>query len=695
MLLFQSTVRPIALGCAVFSMLSSSVMRAGAAEVPVSAGVSEAARINYPRVFGVRPGSPFLFRVPVSGSRPVHISAKGLPDGLSLDSASGVVTGTIRNLEKKSHRVEFTAKNAHGTATQTIRFVVGDRICLTPPMGWNSWYVWSEPVSEAHFRAAADSFERHGLMGHGWSYINLDDCWQGTRGGKHNAIQPNEKFPDIKGAVGYLHSKGIKAGIYTVPMISSYAGFIGSTCTNAEGTYVGLPLEKRLQPGQIFGRSPNANTQFGYYRVGPHWFFDRDITQIAEWGFDLIKVDWHPNDIPTTERISREVRAQKRDIALSLSNNATFASAADYARLCEMWRTTGDIEDNWGAVSRIASAQERWAPFAGPGHWNDPDMLQIGRTNTANLSETTSRASHLTPEEQKSQFSLWCMQSAPLLVSCDLDRLSGTTLAMMTNDEVIAIDQDPLGKPAASLPAFGSLTILTKPLEDGSIAICLLNNSAQAVDTVVPWSNLGLDGPHILRDLWAGQTLHPSSAGLDATLAPHACLMLRTGGSPRTCAPPAPPAKPALPPSPAIQLHTLTPVKAVTGWGKITPGKNVTGEDLSVDGKIHASGIGVHANSELVYARNPQWKRFVAIAGIDRPGQRGPASVQAKVVSEDAAGKRTELASSPVLSGKHDVSWNFNVPLPDTCVRLVLIAGDAGDGNDSDHLDWVEAGFLP
>lgn len=666
--------------------------QADVSSVEPGPAIAEAARINYPRIFGVRPGSPFLFRVPASGSAPLTITAKGLPNGLRLNETTGVVSGVIANREKKTYNVQFTAKNAHGSASQTIRFVVGDQICLTPPMGWNSWYVWSEPVSEKHFRGAADSFIRHGLTGHGWSYVNIDDCWQGTRGGKNHAIQPNEKFPDIKGAVEYLHSKGIKAGIYTVPMISSYAGFIGSTCTNAEGTYTGLPPEKRLQPGQIFGRSPNANTQFGYYRVGPHWFFDRDIAQIADWGFDWIKVDWHPNDVPTTERLSREVRSQKRDIALSLSNFATFGHAADYARLCELWRTTGDIEDNWNAVSKIANEQPKWAPFAGPGHWNDPDMLQIGRTNTANRSEMSSRPTHLSRDEQQSQFTLWCMQSAPLLLSCDLDRLDGSTLAMMTNDEVIGVNQDPLGKPATMLPEISGLTIFSKPMEDGSLTIAILNPSAQRCDVVVPWNRLGLEGPHVLRDLWAKQTLHPLADGLDVTLPSHGSLMLRTVVHPRTAIPKADADEVVLP-QPTVNLTTLTPLAATTGWGKIVPGKSVSGATMVVNGKSYASGLGVHANSEVIYARQPEWKRFVAVAGIDDPSQRGPASVKLQVVSEDATAKRTLLAESPVLKSSTKKSWSVDVALPAACAKLVLVATDAGDGNDSDHVDWVDAGF--
>ena len=498
--------------------------------LPAIAAVAAApARINYPRIFGVRPASPFLFRVPVSGTRPFKVTALGLPAGLNLDPASGIVTGVITSLIKQSYLVTFTAANVAGSSTQVIRFVVGDRICLTPPMGWNSWYVWSESVSEAHFRGAAEAFERNGLPGHGWSYINLDDCWQGERAGadQGRALQANAKFPDMRGAVEQIHAYGLKAGIYTVPMIGSYAGFRGSSCANAEGVYEGLDPEKRLQPEQIFGRHPGFR-KFGANTVGAHWFFAADMAQIASWGFDFIKVDWHPNDVPTTERISQGVRAQKRDIVLSLSNSASFEHAADYANLAELWRTTGDIHDAWESIAKIGFAQKNWAPFAGPGHWNDADMLQIGRTNTANQLNANSRPTRLTREEQLTQFSLWCLNASPLIISCDLTRLDGFTLAMLSNDEVIAVDQDPLGKPATELPAIGALRLFVKEMEDGSRVIGIVNTGTERCDTVVPWATIGQATPCELRDLWAHQTLAPAAGGLEATLPPHGCLLLRT-----------------------------------------------------------------------------------------------------------------------------------------------------------------------
>ena len=487
----------------------STVTARSAVSALTSAGAEpEPVRINYPRIFGVRPGSPFLFRVPVSGSRPFTVTARGLPRGLRLDPATGIVRGVIKEQEKqKTHPVIFTAKNAGGSSTQTIRFVVGDRICLTPPMGWNSWYVWYHNLTEKHFRDAATAFERNGLAGHGWSYISLDDCWQGVRAGpdQGRALQPNAKFPDLKGAVDYIHSLGFKAGIYTTPWVGSYAGFRGSTCDNAEGSYRGLAPDKCPQPDQIFFHPE----QFGAMRVGPHWFMEADVQQMADWGFDLVKVDWHPNDLPTTLRLSRIVRAQKRDMALSLSNHASFQDAAEYAKVAEMWRTTGDNMDAWTHITGLGFAQLPWAPYAGPGHWNDSDMLMFGYLFSG-VDGGPRRHTNLTRDEQRSKFTIWCLNASPLIISSDPDRLDGFTLSMMSNDEVIAVDQDPLGKPAKEMPPQGVI------------------NMGEACVEKIPGAKFGLAAePRAVRDLWANHDLVAADHVL-AALPAHASLLLRT-----------------------------------------------------------------------------------------------------------------------------------------------------------------------
>ncbi|MGH7991161.1 MAG: putative Ig domain-containing protein, partial [Limisphaerales bacterium] len=321
-------------------------------------------RINGPTIFGVRPGSPFLYTIPATGDRPITFSIENLPDGLSVNSTNGQITGSIKKAGE--YAVVFHAKNAKGEAEKKFHIVVGDKIALTPPMGWNSWNCWAWTVSADKVLRSARAMAASGLINHGWTYINIDDTWQGKRTGKDHALQGNERFPDMKKLCDEIHALGLKAGIYSTPWISSYGRYPGESSDNPDGAWT-----KALQDAKHFGK---------------YNFIDADTKQYADWGFDYLKYDWDPIDVPHTKAMSLALRKSGRDIIFSLSNNAPFDHAADWAKWANCWRTTGDIFDSWSkpgqgyqfTVSEIAFSQDRWAPFAGPGHWNDPDMLVVG-----------------------------------------------------------------------------------------------------------------------------------------------------------------------------------------------------------------------------------------------------------------------------------------------------------------------------
>ena len=274
---------------------------------------AETPRINGARVIGARPGNPVLFKVPATGEKPLKYTALNLPAGLKIDSRTGMITGSVEL--PGEYRVKIVVQNRKGHAERVLRIRIGDTICLTPPMGWNSWYCHSELVSEEAIRKTAEAMVEKGLVDHGWTYVNIDDCWQGERGGKYSAIQPNERFKDMKGMCDYVHSLGLKVGIYSTPWIGTYAGFIGGSAPNEAGDYSEsyLPEAERLQETQFFGRYPGSiNKKLNH--VGT-WFFDRDAKQWAEWGFDYVKVDWNPNDVPTTQRIHEDLLNVKREFA--------------------------------------------------------------------------------------------------------------------------------------------------------------------------------------------------------------------------------------------------------------------------------------------------------------------------------------------------------------------------------------------
>jgi alpha-galactosidase len=453
-------------------------------------------------------------------------AADGLPPGLRLDPASGVITGVL--LRQAIYPIVLRATNSLGSAQRSFRIVVGDRIALTPPMGWNSWNCWGASVDEDKVLAAARAMVESGLKDHGWSYINTDDTWQGLRGGPLNAIQPNAKFPDMAGLGARIHAMGLKFGLYSTPWRGSYEGHIGSSADNEAGTYDWITSGDHSPNFRIGGDTARWNGEKrGNWTMGQVSFAGRDVAQMALWGIDYLKYDWFPNDVAHTEVVADAISHSGRDIVLSLSNTAPYDSAADWARLSNAWRTTGDIRDDWKRVSEIGFGQDRWAAYAGPGHWNDPDMLVVGLVGWG----PKLHASNLTPDEQYTHISLWCLLSAPLIIGCDIARIDPFTLGLLTNDEVLALDQDGLGREATQVVSDGDRVVYAKSLEDGSIAVGIFNRGASASAMTVTWGPWGdltaVKGPLRVRDLWRQKDLGAFDGKFGAVVPSHGVVLVR------------------------------------------------------------------------------------------------------------------------------------------------------------------------
>jgi len=474
----------------------------------------EKPRLTGPKVFGVRPGSPFLFQLTATGKAPLTFSAAGLPDGLALDQATGRITGSINQAGEFAVKVE--ARNPIGSDSRTLRIIVGDRIALTPPMGWNSWNCWGGAVSQEKVLSSARAMVAKGLSSHGWSYINIDDGWQGERGGPLNTIQPNKKFPDMKGLADEIHTLGLRFGIYSTPWRGTYEGHIGSSCDNEDGTYDWIKEGKCNEYFKFTDRKLN-------YCFGKFPFIEPDAKQWAAWGVDYLKYDWNPIDPGHTEAMAACLLKSGRDIVYSLSNNADLKIAGDCARLSNCWRTTGDITDTWASMSRIGFNQDAWAPFTGPGHWPDPDMLVVGKVGWGPKLHPT----RLTPDEQYTHISLWCLMSAPLLLGCDLADLDDFTIGLLTNDEVLDINQDPLGNHAVCVSSRGDARVYVKKLEDGSHAVGLFNIGPQAIPVEARWDDLKLSGRQHVRDLWRQKDLGTVESRFEAVVPSHGALLLR------------------------------------------------------------------------------------------------------------------------------------------------------------------------
>lgn len=457
-------------------------------------------RINGASVFGVRPGSPFLYTIPATGERPMTFSAKNLPSGLKLDAKSGHITGSLK--QKGEFIVTLRAENILGAAEKKFRIVCGDKIALTPPMGWNSWNCFAHAVSADKVKRAADAMVKSGLINHGWTYINIDDFWQNHRDSKDQTLRgdfrdtngfivPNVRFPDMKGLADYVHDLGLKIGLYSSPGPWTCGGCAGS---------------------------------FDHER--------QDAATYAKWGYDYLKYDWcsykpemenirgnstnYPAEakswggympanteqarlIQPYELMHQALKAQPRDIVYSLCQYGmgdVWKWGDSVGGQC--WRTTGDITDTWKSMSGIGFNQDKAAPFAKPGNWNDPDMLIVGQVGWGNLHPT-----RLTPDEQYTHISLWCLLASPLLIGCDMEKLDDFTLSLLTNDEVLAVDQDPLGKQAACVIKDGDLRVYPKELEDGSRAVGFFNLGTKPMEIqFTDFAKLNLSGKQTARDLW-------------------------------------------------------------------------------------------------------------------------------------------------------------------------------------------------
>ena len=474
-------------------------------------------RINGAKVFGVRPGRPLLYTIAATGRRPMKFSAANLPEGLKVDQETGRITGSLA--KRGTYRLLLRAENALGSAERELRIVVGDELLLTPLLGCNTWGGWGSKVTDANLRAAAKAMVDTGLIQHGWQYINIDDGWQGRRGGPYNAILPNEKFPDMKALCDTIHGLGLKAGIYSTPWNTSYSGFVGGSSDDPKGAWK-LPEPRR-----------------DGYRCGKHLFETNDARQWAAWGFDYAKYDWDVDRVELTRRMADALAACDRDIVLELSNSVPLDKAAEHTSLAHLSRTTGDLVDFWDrsgmppeirgwaeGVREVWLEHDVWAPFQRPGHWNHACNIRVGLLGGWRDKPLT--PTHLTPDEQYTHISLWCLWGSPMIIGTPIERLDPFTLSLLSNDEVLEINQDPLGIQGRRTKAGGGEAVV-KPLEDGSKAVGLFNPGSHPAKVSIDWSTLGIRGKQQVRDLWRQKDLGIHSEKFTAEVRPHGVVLVR------------------------------------------------------------------------------------------------------------------------------------------------------------------------
>ena len=469
-----------------------------------------APRINGPVLYAARPDHPFLYRIPCTGVRPMHFSAKGLPASLHLDPTSGIITG-VAPKTAGSYTVKLEAANQLGRISRKFSIVIGDTLGLTPQMGWNDWYTYYTRPTDADIRTAADAMVSSGMADYGYQFIDIDDAWerkpdpatpnQALRDAQGH-ILPNQHFPDMKALTDHIHSYGLKAGTYSSP------GPL--TCARYEASY-----------------QHEAS----------------DAQQIADWGFDLLKYDLcsygkllKGNSLPDLQqpyvKMGSLLHNLDRDVILNLCEYGR-GDVWKWGKTIggNSWRTTGDLgwvkDSTLPGFYSVAFANAALDAYAGPGGWNDPDYILIGTVGDARNPNRPQQPTKLTPAEQYSYMSMWSLMSSPLFFSGDMTHLDPFTLNILDNSEVIDIDQDSLGKQARVLRHTPQEFVLVKPLADGSVAIGLFNLSPTTLTLSIDRADLGIQTPTEIRDVWRQKTLGHFGKSFTTSVASHDVMLIR------------------------------------------------------------------------------------------------------------------------------------------------------------------------
>lgn len=407
---------------------------------------------------------------------------------VALEGGQAHLKGRIWESEIDSKGRKGTAKDAKARAFQFSTLAplgapIPKKLAATPPMGWSSWNKFAEHIDDKTIRAQADAMVSSGLRDAGYLYINIDDGWQGKRDAQ-GVLQPNEKFPDMKALTDYVHSKGLKIGIY-----SSQGP---RTCAGYEGSY-------------------------GHVK--------QDAQTYADWGFDYLKYDlcsgeWFYADADTVKRSYYEMGA-----ALQATGREFIFSLCEYGRFDvgswgrdvggQLWRTTGDITDDYPTMAKIGFDKNGNPDWAGPHGWNDPDMLEVGNGG-------------MSADEYRTHMTLWAMSAAPLMMGHDLRETSAETLAMLTNKRVIAVDQDAKGVQGKAVRKVGSMEVWAKPLAGGRVALALFNRGDAAASLALTAADAGLSTVSQVEDLWTGAKASklPASYAVPA----RGAIMLTVGG---------------------------------------------------------------------------------------------------------------------------------------------------------------------
>jgi hypothetical protein len=499
---------------------------------------------------GVRPNTPLIYALAVSGSRPSSFAAKHLPAGLALDAHSGVISGSLKR--PGEYQFSARAKNAAGESEVTLKIVAGGTLALTPPMGWNSYDNFGDAVTEAETLANAEWLRQH-LQPFGWDTVVVDFRWydslaDGVRVQEPEGmtldefgrcVPPTNRFPSAANGAGFkpladrLHAMGLKFGIHIMRGIPRQAVARNLPIAGSKYTAAQAPLPEGdtnrtcVWNRDMFGVDATSD-------AGRAWYASI-ARQYAAWGVDYLKCDdiadmfrgryYNGDEI---EALSTALRQTAHSIVLSLSPGPSPVSASEHLKqFANLWRISNDFWDNWKSLDHNFELFAEWSGSGAPGHWPDGDMIPFGRLCERNCDVHPDHWTRFTRDEELTLMSLWSLASSPLMLGMNLPDNDDWTAAILSDPEVLAVDQDILGQPARRLTADGSADEMwVKELADGSLAVGFFNRREAKAMVDYRWRYLGFSNPPQVRDLWLRTDLG-RPASFSGELPPHGCALLR------------------------------------------------------------------------------------------------------------------------------------------------------------------------
>lgn len=452
-------------------------------EIAIAKPFEGAPKINHADVFGASPNKPIILRVPVTGERPITYGAENLPEGLTLEN--GIITGKVA--KEGVYTVTLTAENALGRDEKRVDFeIFENKVLLTPLLGFTSWNAFGPEVTQADIEGIAKTFVESGLSEYGYSYVNTDSGWQGSYGGKFDAIMPNYKFPDMKKMTDTIHSYGLKAGIYSNPMLHGF----------------GCPDEFEWIPGCTQGEADIMFAETGT-GIGTIRKEKNNAQQWEEWGFDYLKYDWYPCDPYNAELMRRELIKLNRDFGFCVTLRARAEYHKYWEKYCNSYRCNPDSIGTWENLLDIERTYFEFIEYINRGHYFDLDMMDIGQCRLfEQLNYIYKPNFGFTEDEQLIVYSIRAFMGSPIQISSTFEKLNEFELSMFCNEEIIAINQDKGGYAAKPYMIVEEgkkkIHVFTKKLADGSTAIAVFNLGETQENVKVYF-----DGHSHIRDVWA------------------------------------------------------------------------------------------------------------------------------------------------------------------------------------------------